>query len=234
MESRAVNNEKALSSECQIIKFQSSRPIENQNRKTHIVLGTHKVPMKTEASTNFKNFESRPNQSFESSRHISIESSGKKPESKGLSFGSFSTDYKTTASSSYATHKADGVQKLVSTPANNIFFGDYIVPMTSTGHSEFCPKTVEKLSKDEMGKIKDNHRNSHFVVGSYESGYMTTNKQYAGEQTEQIKFIPDTKSHVVFGSYKGKEVKKGTDSRSKSIGRNNKERVGDRKKAILV
>ena len=233
MENRASNPDKDFSSECQIIKFQSSKPIENQNRKTHIVLGTHKVPMKTEASTNFKNFESRAVQSSDSTRSVPAEPN-KKSESKGLSFGNFSTDYQTTASLSYATRKGDSVQRLIATPANNVFFGGYKVHMTSTGHSEFCPKTTEKVSKDEMGKIKDNHRSSHFVVGNYQSGYLTTNKQYAGEQTEQIKFTPDTKSHVVFGSYKAKGVKKEKDFRGKAFARNYSERIGERKKTILA
>jgi hypothetical protein len=189
--------------------------------------------MKTEASTKFKNPENKSLEASDQQKNSEV-STDKKSASKGLSFGNFSTDYKTTAASSYASHRPGEVQRLVSTPGNNIFFGGYKVQMTSTGHSEFSAKKTEKLSKDEMGKIKDHHRNSHFVVGSYESGYDTTSKQYAGEQTEQIKFIPDTKSHVIFGSYKGKEIKKEKTLKNKPFVRNYSQRVSDdRKKKIL-
>lgn len=192
-----IPNTSQLLSACQ------PKPYENHNKNTKIVLGTHKVVMKTEASTHYKN----PDVQYSPSNLINPADGKtvKKPtESKSSHFclGNYSNDYVTTATNAYSNYEHSGIKHFVAQQTNNIFFGDSKNKMTSIGRSEFSPKKVEKLSKAEMGKIQESHRMSHFVVGSFKNPYVTTSKEYSGDQTEPAKFVPDKRPHVVFGTYK--------------------------------
>ena len=216
----------------QLLSFQSQKPYENPNKKTQIVLGTHKVVMKTEASTHYKYPDTNIPQIPPNDPIVQTDAkTGKKPaESKAshFSFGNYSTDYKTPATNAYPVYEHSGIKHFVSKPGNNIFFGDAKTKMTSIGMSEFSPKKVEKLSNAEMGKIKENHRSSHFVVGSFKNPYVTTNKEYNGDMIEPAKFAPDTRPHVVFGTYKALlTTEKQENFKKVEIDSNGREKVGD-------
>ena len=54
-----------------------------------------------------------------------------------------------------------------------------------------------------MGKIKENHRSSHFTVGNIEPDYKTTNTEFRATSASQPKrFAPDTTPHVFLGNFK--------------------------------
>ena len=172
-----------------------SSQVSNANRKTQFSLGTYKGVKKTEASTHFKQHEVPketipvPNISEVKKHHFTL--------------GSYTNPYITTASTSFVSHGQQEAKNTTKTYSNNICFGGDKVKMTSIGHSEFNHKKVENISQEDMGKIKENHRSSHFTVGNIEPSYMTTNKEYrASTASENKRFAPDTTPHVVFGNYK--------------------------------
>ncbi|OMJ68956.1 hypothetical protein SteCoe_33456 [Stentor coeruleus] len=180
-----------------VIKGQDKKLVEfsNQSRKNQFFLGSYKGVPKSVSSSHFKEHEI-PKESLNTQNNSEV-------TKNHFSLGNYSNDYTTTASDSFVTHEKNSNHSIKTAPSSHISLGDDKVKMTSTGHSEFMAKKVTKLSKTDMEKIKENHHKAHFHIGTYESTYSTTNKEYrASSVSNPKKFIPDSTPHVVFGNYK--------------------------------
>lgn len=171
-----------------------SAQVSNANRRTQFTLGTYKGPSRTEAASHFKTHEVLN----------AATSEIKKPEGKAsFSLGNYSNNYVTTASTAFVHQGPYEAKPFIHKPVNNICFGGDKTNMKSVGQSEFNHKQVEKISKEDMGKIKDNHRSSHFVVGNIEPSYQTTNAEFrATSAVNPERFYPDKTPHVFLGSFK--------------------------------
>jgi hypothetical protein len=177
----------------------SSFKASNPNRKTQFTLGNCKPTVKTEASSHYKLHELRHSET--PGRGLS------EIKAHHFSLGSDSNHYETTASASFVTYKQFKSSQICQNPSNNIKFGADKAKMKSIGQTEFNQKVPEKISKETMLKIKDNHRSSHFIVGNFGPSYITTNKDFKASTPTALKRLqPDTTPHVVFGNFKQSHV----------------------------
>ena len=173
-----------------------STQISNANRKTQFSLGNYKGSTKSEASSHYQphmvqiDKQSVPN-TFEVKKHH-------------FSLGNYKHPYETTNSASFVGYNQTENKQLINKPTGNIWFGGDKAKMTSIGHSEFISKKTDQISKETMGKIKENHRAAHFFVGSIEPNYVTTSNQYkiTNDNINPAKIIKPAPTKVVFGTYR--------------------------------
>ena len=173
--------------------------VSNANRKTQFSLGTYNGVKKTEASSHFKQHDI-PKENISISNESEV-------KNNNFSLGTYSNQYLTTASASFIPYGQQEINHLIKNTSNNISFGDDKIKMASIGQTEFNNKIAENISKEDMNKIKENHRSTHFTVGNIEPSYITTNAHnIVSSISDSKRYVPDTTPHVVFGNYKAVHI----------------------------